>query len=834
VNRVETPESFGRTAWRVMEDTLGTIWVTSPRALWSLREGQWRQHRRDGLLTDDPLSMALAPDRSIWLRHRYDAGVERLEVSGDRIVRATAVVPADPRTAAITPFHGFDSFGNFWRGSTNGVAVLHGSTWTTFTVEDGLVSNDCDGDAFWADRDGGVWLGTSGGLAHYHSINRVPPAPLMASPRIPELDVNQSARLIRAEFSTFDYRAEQLVRFAYRLDDGPWTDSVDRNISISGLGPGKHRLEVRGRVRDGPFSQATAAAEFRLEPRWNETWWARLLAVAFVVAAMTQFVRWRLHAAAQKQAELEALVAARTVNLIKANRSLDETAQQLRRNEDLLKNAERLAHVGHWDWDLTSNQISRSEEMFRIFDQSRDSELSYDGFIQEAIPQDRDRLERWIRECLENKRGSSIEFQIARPDGGLRIVSCTSEVSLDDDGSPVRLFGACQDITEARRAQQEDLARQKLESVGTLAGGIAHDFNNLLGGVLAQAELALGQNEIGSYPEEELLAIRNVAIRGSEIVRQLMMYAGKESEVLELVDLSRVVAEMLEFIRVSVSKRAKLVTDLSQGLPKIRASAAQLRQVVLNLLTNASEAIGDCDGVIRVTTRRLTASQAAATNKGPAGNCYLQLEVSDTGCGMSRETQAKVFDPFFTTKAAGHGLGLAVVHGIVRGLGGAIHIASESGQGTTIQILLPCAETPGETTRPAVNGAAEPARSAREFSVLVVEDEDPLRLAVVRMLRKTGFAVLEADNGSAAINLLRANRGKIDVVLLDMTIPGASSREVVAEAAQITPEIRVVLTSAYSQEMLKPPMNTSQIHAFIRKPFQFADLVETLKNASSS
>jgi CheY-like chemotaxis protein len=291
---------------------------------------------------------------------------------------------------------------------------------------------------------------------------------------------------------------------------------------------------------------------------------------------------------------------------------------------------------------------------------------------------------------------------------------------------------------------------------------------------------------------------------------------------------------MLEFLRISVSKRAKLVTDLSQGLPKIKASAAQLRQVVMNLLTNASEAIGDRDGMIRVSTRRVTASQAAAITKGLAGNCYLQLEVSDTGCGMSRETQAKVFDPFFTTKATGHGLGLPVVLGIVRGLGGAIHIASEPGQGTTIQILLPCAETAAEASRPAVNGGAEPARASREFSILVVEDEDPLRLAVVRMLRKTGFAVLEADNGSAAINLLRANRGKIDVVLLDMTIPGASSREVVAEAVEITPEIRVVLTSAYSQEMLKPPMNTSQIHAFIRKPFQFADLVETLRNASSS
>ena len=835
VSRVETPEAFGPSAWKVMEDARGTIWVTNRTALWSLRDGQWRQHRRaEGLLTDNPYLMALARDGSIWLRHRYDAGIDRLEVSGDRIVRASVVVPADPKTAAGTAFHGFDVFGNFWRGGTNGVAVLHGSTWTTFTVEDGLVSNDCDGEAFWADSDGSVWLGTSGGLAHYHSASGVPQAPLIALPTIAQLEVNQSARQVRAQFSSLNYKAEQLVRFAYRLDEGPWADSVDRNISISGMGPGRHRLEVRCRVRDGPFSEGIAAAEFRLEPRWNETWWTRLLAVALVLAAVIQFVRWRLAAAAQKQGELEALVAARTFNLSKANRSLDETAQQLRRSEDRLKNAERLAHVGHWDWDVKSTQFSWSEEMFRIFEAPRDYKPSHDGFIQWAIPQDRERLERWINECLARKNGHSIEFQIARPDGSLRIVSCTSEVSLDEDGSPARLFGACQDITDSRRAQQEDFARQKLESVGILAGGIAHDFNNLLGAVLAQAELALAQNADEAYPEEELLAIRNVAIRGSEIVRQLMMYAGKESEVLELVDLSRIVAEMLEFLRISVSKRARLVTDLSQDLPKVRASAAQLRQVVMNLLTNASEAIGDRDGMIRVSTRRVTASQAATIAKGLAASSYLQLEVSDTGCGMSRETRAKVFDPFFTTKGAGHGLGLAVVHGIVRGLGGAIQIASDPGQGTTIQILLPCAETAAETSREPLTDSAEAARPSREFSVLVVEDEDPLRVAVVKMLRKKGFAVLEAANGSAAINLLRANQGKIDVVLLDMTIPGASSREVVAEAAQIGPDIRVVLTSAYSQEILKLPMKGSQIHAFIRKPFQFADLVETLRSASSS
>lgn len=835
VIRVQTPESFGHFAWKVLEDTQGTIWVTNRTALWSLRDGQWREHQRaQGLLTDNPYVMVLAKDGSIWMRHRYDAGIDRLEVSGDRIVHATAVIPADPKTADATPFDGFDAFGNFWRGSTNGVWVLHGKTWTTFTTQDGLVSNDCDGEAFWADKNGDVWLGTSGGLAHYRSANGAPPGPLIAYPTITRLEINQDTRLIRAEFSSLNFKAEQLVQFAYRLDQGPWTDLAERNISMSGLGPGRHSLEVRCRVREGPFSSAIAAADFQLQPRWPETWWARLLALVCVLLAIMQFVRWRLSAAAKKQTELEATVAARTANLSEINRLLDDKASQLRRSEERLKSAERLAHVGHWDWDVHSNQLSWSEEMYRILDVPQHYRPTYERFVQAVISEDRERLKRWVNECLAKKSGHSIEFQVSRSNGDLRIVTCTSTVSLNDEGLPTRLFGACQDITDSRRSQQEDFARRKLESLGTLAKGIAHDFNNLLGGVLAQAELGLAESASGALPHDELRAICQVAIRGSEIVRQLMMYAGDEAEALGLIDISRVITDMLELLRIFVSNRANLVTDLSPDLPPVRANASQIRQIVLNLVTNASEAIKEGNGEIRVTTRRVAPDLALTTTKGPAED-YVQLEVSDTGCGMSREMQARVFDPFFSTKGAGHGLGLAVVHGIVRGLGGSIRITGGPGRGTTLQIVLPCAETMTETAGSSTSGGRESeVRPSQESIVLVVEDEDALRQPVAAMLRMTGFVVMEAANGSAAIDLLHANGDKIDVILLDMTIPGASSQEVVATAVKARPDIRVILTSAYSQEMLKAPMSAPQIHTFIRKPYQLGDLVQTIRKAASA
>ena len=833
--QVETPQSFGRSGWKLIEDAHGTVWLTNGTALWSLRQGQWREHgRAEGLLTDNPYAMALAADGSIWLRHRYDAGIDRLEVSGDRIVRATAIVPADPRQGVANAFHGFDAFGNFWRGTTDGVAVLHGDRWTTFTTEDGLVANDCDGEAFWADADGSVWLGTSGGLSHYRPAGAAAPTPLVADPTITRLGVEQSSRLIRAEFSSLNYEAEQLVGFVYRLDQAPWTEAPERSISMGGLGPGTHRLEVRCRVRGGPLSSSIASANFYLKPRWHETWWAHLLEIGCVLAGLYQLVRWRLRAAGRKQLELEAVIAARTRNLSDANRSLDESARQLRRSEDRLKNAERLAHVGHWDWNVKTDQLSWSEEMYRIFGCQNDAAPRYEEFVRAVLSEDLGRFQDWIRECLANKRGGSLEFRISRPGGDLRTIICTSELTLDEAGSPARMFGACHDMTDARRAQQEDLARQKLESVGLLAGGIAHDFNNLLGGVLAQAELALEHTAPGACPEEQLKAIRNVALRGSEIVRQLMVYAGQEQEAPGAAYVTRIVPEMLGLLKVSVSKRVTLEMDLGDELPAVRATAAEIQQILINLVSNASDAIGDRNGVIRITARCALSDQPAELTKGQVAVDYVQLEVSDTGCGMAQEVQRRVFDPFFSTKGAGHGLGLAVVHGIVRRLSGSVYLSSEPNRGTTFQVLLPIANAPAlQSSEPLAISADPPDHPPSKRTVLVVEDEDILREAVARMLRKRGFVVMEAADGTAAIDRLRASGSDIDVILLDMTIPGASSQEVIAEAAEAHRNVKVILTSAYSREMLTPLMSASHILGFIRKPYQLGDLVQSLQKAAS-
>jgi PAS domain S-box-containing protein len=413
-------------------------------------------------------------------------------------------------------------------------------------------------------------------------------------------------------------------------------------------------------------------------------------------------------------------------------------------------------------------------------------------------------------------------------------INLTASIIRDSTGAPLHGLAMVEDITEMKRTQEEALFLQKLESVGTLAGGIAHDFNNLLGAINAQAELALAELKAGTSCQGELAAIEEVALRGSEIVRQLMIYAGKESAVFGVVDLSKTVEEMIALLKVSVTKHAAIKTDLEQDLPPIQASGAQVRQIVMNLITNASDAIGDRDGMIRITTkRRLMTSEAAAAANLQEGD-YAQLEVSDTGCGMSPQIQANIFDPFFTTKTVGRGLGLAVVARIVRSLGGAIRFTSELDRGTTFQVLLPCAVTGGASNGLTTQDSSEPAVTPRNGTLLVVEDESHLREAVVKLLRKRGFEVYAAADGTAAIRQLRADGGKIDVILLDMTLPGASSYEVVAEAASAKPDIKVILTSAYTEETAVGAFSAPQIRGFIRKPFQLEDLVKMVRSSLSA
>jgi len=441
-----------------------------------------------------------------------------------------------------------------------------------------------------------------------------------------------------------------------------------------------------------------------------------------------------------------------------------------------------------------------------------------DGWISGVHPDDIQSCRRAYSSAFDGRRSFQVEHRLRRADGEYRWVLCGGVPRFAPDGEFAGYVGNCTDITELKRSRDEDIARQKLESVGRLASGVAHDFNNLLGAVLAQADVALADIAAGDSPGAPLSHIRAVAIRGAGIVRQLMIYSGQDNAVAEPVDVSFLVEDMMELLRVVVSKRAAIAAELAPGLNPVRANPAQLRQVVMNLVTNASEAIGDCEGVIAIRTA--------------AVGMQVALEVSDTGCGIAAEVQAKLFDPFFTTKPAGHGLGLAVVQRIVRGIDGVIAFETEAGRGATFRVLLPSIDERATPVRRV--DALPPEHLNRAATLLIVEDEELLRHAVARMLRLKGFSVLEAADGNAALILIRDGRENIDVVLLDITLPGAPSREVFAESRRLRPQTHMILTSAYGQQMLDESFPGMTVDAFIRKPYQLADLIALVRKIVSA
>jgi PAS domain S-box-containing protein len=522
--------------------------------------------------------------------------------------------------------------------------------------------------------------------------------------------------------------------------------------------------------------------------------------------------------------------------------SLSVLLEQQRRTEHSLRESEARFRIMA-DTAPVMIWISGPDKLAMFFNKgwldftgnSIDQELGY-GWAFRIHPDHRSACLSSYTSAFDSRRVWQTECQLRRADGEYRWVLCHGAPRFAEDGAFDGYIVSGSDITELKSAQEASLARQKLESLGVLAGGIAHDFNNLLGGILANAEIAEASAADGSFPDAEIQNIKATSMRASGIVRQLMIYAGNEGANAALLDLSRLVEEMLDLIKISVSKSAVLKTNLRRDLPLVLGAEPQIQQVVMNLILNASDALSGRDGVITVTTslKRAGGSPIFNWRTSLREGDYVVLEVSDTGSGISTEEQAKIFDPFFTTKVAGRGLGLAVVQGVVRAHKGSIELTSALGQGTTFRVLWPVVEQEQDRIPSAGSANIPLPDTSSSGTVLVVEDERVLRIAVAQMLRKEGLTVIEVDNGADAVDLFRDHQKEIDVVLLDMTIPGTPSGTVVREVGRLRPEAKILLTSAYNKEMVGSLADAEQVKGFIRKPFQLGELVNLIRKTLST
>jgi signal transduction histidine kinase len=366
---------------------------------------------------------------------------------------------------------------------------------------------------------------------------------------------------------------------------------------------------------------------------------------------------------------------------------------------------------------------------------------------------------------------------------------------------------------------------QKLESLGVMAGGIAHDFNNLLVAIMGNAGLALSEMPPDSPARDTVRDIETAAQRAAELTRQLLAYSGKGRFVVLPLDLNAIVDEMTHLFEVTVSKKAILRYDLSPGIPSVEGDATQLRQVIMNLILNASEALGDHGGTVTISTGAMVFSHGDL-GRLPGGETlshgtYAYVEVSDTGSGMPRETRDRIFEPFFTTKFTGRGLGLAAVMGIVRGHRGTIQVESAPGNGSRFRVLLPAADEPAQ---PVARPVPAPTTVQVNGTVLVADDEQSVRMLATKLLKRMGFEVIVAVDGAEAVRLFRERADRIGLVLLDMTMPEMGGEEVFTEIRRLCPDVKVILSSGYNEQEAIKGFAGRGLAGFLQKPYRLDEL----------
>ncbi|MCG8348486.1 MAG: PAS domain S-box protein [Chloroflexales bacterium] len=451
----------------------------------------------------------------------------------------------------------------------------------------------------------------------------------------------------------------------------------------------------------------------------------------------------------------------------------------------------------------------------------------------------RGRIKRIVEEGITTP---STEMQIRRLDETSVVIETTASAFIYN-GKPA-VQAAVRDISARKQAEAEQQAikqklqaAQKLESLGVLAGGIAHDFNNLLMGIMGNASLAMMDLSKNSSAYESIEQIELATRRAADLTQQMLAYAGRGRLEMRLIDFNDFIQEKRRLLQAAIKKNISFMHQFTPNLPLVLADPVQMCQVVMNLIVNAAEAIGDNQGTITIESGILQVDQGYIANtllgaELKAGK-YVFLTVTDTGCGMDETTQARMFDPFFTTKFAGRGLGLAAVLGIMRSHQGAIKIQSNPGQGTRFTILLPAARS-AEFEPLHADAPVQPNRTPKaqyfvlQGTVLVVDDEESVRKAAKRMLERLGVRVLLAADGPTGIELFMTYAADIDCILLDMTMPHLDGKQVFAQICEIDPRVPVVLMSGYAEQETLSLFGELGPVGFLKKPFTTSDVFQKI------
>ncbi|MEZ4662381.1 MAG: histidine kinase N-terminal 7TM domain-containing protein [Caldilineaceae bacterium] len=443
----------------------------------------------------------------------------------------------------------------------------------------------------------------------------------------------------------------------------------------------------------------------------------------------------------------------------------------------------------------------------------------------------RSRLLSNMQHILQKQSSVEATYTLMRHDGSSVEVEINSSLLYDNDKA-AGFLSIVRDISERLRAEETIRQAQRMEGIGVLAGGVAHDFNNLLTSILAQNSLALAHLEQNGRATQHILKSVKSAERAADLTRQLLAYAGKGQFQIQEIDVNELIRENDALIETAVSKSIHLILTLDEGLPLIKADRGQLQQVIMNLVINAAEAIETGIGEIEIQTGVCQLSAAdllsyvghEALHPGP----FVFVRVRDSGVGISPDTMARIFDPFFTTKTDGRGLGLSALLGVIRSHGGGLHVRTAPGKGSTFTVVFPPLEEPLPEPHLPIASNQQDLLHDLSGTVLLVEDEEPVRSVLQELLELSGLTVLTAENGREGISCLAQHIAEVDMVLLDLQMPIMGGREALTEMRKIRPDLNVIVFSGYSESQFSQSPDEIGSTLFIQKPFHPPSLIETV------
>ncbi len=509
-----------------------------------------------------------------------------------------------------------------------------------------------------------------------------------------------------------------------------------------------------------------------------------------------------------------------------------EAEKALRQSEARLRESQASAHIGSWDWNLLTNELSWSEETYRIFSQDPEEvSLSPEFFLATVEPDERASVEEALKDALAGKKPYDRDIHIIRPDGTKRVVHANARVDYDEAGQAVMMIGTVQDITdrsrmeEDRRKLEDHLHRaEKMEAIGKLAGGIAHDFNNLLMGIQGYASLMLFDLDRSHPNYLSLKRIEEQVQSGADLTRQLLGFSRGGRYDVKPRNMNDIIDKTSSMFG-RTKKEIIIQRNLAEDLWIVEVDQGQMEQVFMNLYVNAWQAMPG-GGELDLETSNIILDGTQALPELIAPGKYVKITVTDRGTGMDVKTKERIFEPFFTTKAMGRGtgLGLATVYGIVKGHKGMIGVDSMPGQGTTFTIYLPVSEK--EVVKE--KGASEKVFKGTG-TILLVDDEKIVLEVSKAMLESLGYRTYLAGSGQEAIAVYMEKRGEIDMVILDMTMPGISGGETFDQLREINPEIKVLLSSGYSIDGKAQEILNRGCNGFLQKPFRLEKLSGQLR-----